>query len=122
MVFFLCKQKTAYEMRISDWSSDVCSSDLALGMNGPAASIARSVVMVTILVALQIGYSAIVLRQLKRLDGLVPYLVADNWATFFITLGSTALALTKSDERRVGKGWFLTVESSWCADPLKTTI
>src|SRR3546814_9206004 len=26
--FFLLKQKTAYEMRISDWSSDVCSSDL----------------------------------------------------------------------------------------------
>src|SRR3546814_1785985 len=26
--FFLVKQKTAYEMRISDWSSDVCSSDL----------------------------------------------------------------------------------------------
>src|SRR3546814_494630 len=27
-VFFFCKHKTAYEMRISDWSSDVCSSDL----------------------------------------------------------------------------------------------
>src|SRR3546814_2560154 len=27
-VFFFVKQKTAYEMRISDWSSDVCSSDL----------------------------------------------------------------------------------------------
>src|SRR3546814_3923043 len=27
--FFFCKQKTAYEMRISDWSSDVCSSGLA---------------------------------------------------------------------------------------------
>src|SRR3546814_5866176 len=27
-VFFFIKQKTAYEMRISDWSSDVCSSDL----------------------------------------------------------------------------------------------
>src|SRR3546814_6957726 len=26
--FFVFKQKTAYEMRISDWSSDVCSSDL----------------------------------------------------------------------------------------------
>src|SRR3546814_7236723 len=26
--FFLFKQKTAYEMRMSDWSSDVCSSDL----------------------------------------------------------------------------------------------
>src|SRR3546814_7691902 len=27
-MFFFFKQKTAYEMRISDWSSDVCSSDL----------------------------------------------------------------------------------------------
>src|SRR3546814_2800508 len=31
-VFFFLKQKTAYELRISDWSSDVCSSDLLLGM------------------------------------------------------------------------------------------
>src|SRR3546814_10069986 len=30
-VFFFFKQKTAYEMRISDWSSDVCSSDLGVG-------------------------------------------------------------------------------------------
>src|SRR3546814_7552097 len=29
--FFFFKQKTAYEMRISDWSSDVCSSDLRFG-------------------------------------------------------------------------------------------
>src|SRR3546814_6896621 len=29
-LFFFFKQKTAYEMRISDWSSDVCSSDLVL--------------------------------------------------------------------------------------------
>src|SRR3546814_4203042 len=28
-LFFFFKQKTAYEVRISDWSSDVCSSDLA---------------------------------------------------------------------------------------------
>src|SRR3546814_17632524 len=34
-VFFFFKQKTAYEMRISDWSSDVCSSDLIVG--NPAA-------------------------------------------------------------------------------------
>src|SRR3546814_10070193 len=44
-VFFFFKHKTAYEMRISDWSSDVCSSDLvkrsrvggrgdSLGLNG----------------------------------------------------------------------------------------
>src|SRR3546814_2536723 len=31
-VFFFFKQKTAYEMRISDWSSDVCSSDLSLSV------------------------------------------------------------------------------------------
>src|SRR3546814_1146347 len=30
MFFFFFKQKTAYEMRISDWSSDVCSSDLSI--------------------------------------------------------------------------------------------
>src|SRR3546814_5679820 len=30
LLFFFFKQKTAYEMRISDWSSDVCSSDLLL--------------------------------------------------------------------------------------------
>src|SRR3546814_2973623 len=29
-LFFFFKQKTAYEMRISDWSSDVCSSDLGI--------------------------------------------------------------------------------------------
>src|SRR3546814_5715362 len=32
-VFFFFKQKTAYEMRISDWSSDVCSSDLSSPRN-----------------------------------------------------------------------------------------
>src|SRR3546814_7173014 len=31
VIFFFFKQKTAYEMRISDWSSDVCSSDLLVG-------------------------------------------------------------------------------------------
>src|SRR3546814_6179833 len=30
-LFFFFKQKTAYELRISDWSSDVCSSDLGVG-------------------------------------------------------------------------------------------
>src|SRR3546814_10036467 len=37
--FFFFKQKTAYEMRISDWSSDVCSSDLA----APAAAQVRTI-------------------------------------------------------------------------------
>src|SRR3546814_3432275 len=37
VLFFFFKQKTAYEMRISDWSSDVCSSDLALPQLGVQA-------------------------------------------------------------------------------------
>src|SRR3546814_2267134 len=37
LCFFFFKQKTAYEMRISDWSSDVCSSDLAV-FNGDSVA------------------------------------------------------------------------------------
>src|SRR3546814_6211783 len=45
LIFFF-KQKTAYEMRISDWSSDVCSSDLleVEGITDPAAVFAPFVV------------------------------------------------------------------------------
>src|SRR3546814_1361089 len=43
---FLFKQKTAYEMRISDWSSDVCSSDLAI--RGAAARRLRPILMTSI--------------------------------------------------------------------------
>src|SRR3546814_16281007 len=38
VVFFFFKQKTAYEVRISDWSSDVCSSDLGPGAGLPQAA------------------------------------------------------------------------------------
>ena len=62
-----------------------------------SGGIARSILMVGILFVLQVAFSAIVLRQLKRMDGLVPYLVADNWATFFLTLISGALAAAGID-------------------------
>src|SRR3546814_18000734 len=39
--FFFFKQKTAYEMRISDWSSDVCSSDLSDGQSDSAGERCR---------------------------------------------------------------------------------
>src|SRR3546814_4082541 len=45
ILFFFFKQKTAYEMRISDWSSDVCSSDLPgakCSLGGPAPPAAPS--------------------------------------------------------------------------------
>src|SRR3546814_2919832 len=39
--FFFFKQKTAYEMRISDWSSDVCSSDLVLTANSCSSGVTK---------------------------------------------------------------------------------
>jgi hypothetical protein len=64
-----------------------------LGMDGAEGSVLRSVLTIVLLLAAQIGASALVLRQLNRLDGLVPYLVADNWATFVITLVTLILPL-----------------------------
>jgi hypothetical protein len=63
---------------------------IMLGSEGE--SITRGVFTVALLFALQVGFSVIVLRQVNRMDGLVPYLVADNWATFFLTLVSAAIA------------------------------
>src|SRR3546814_8008751 len=58
-VFFL-KQKTAYEMRISDWSSDVCSSDL------PAASSRSTVTVHRASALLQSAVSTRVLQRMCR--------------------------------------------------------
>ncbi|MDB5561964.1 MAG: hypothetical protein JWN11_1382 [Hyphomicrobiales bacterium] len=52
----------------------------------------KALLVAALLFALQIGFSALALRQIKRLDGLVPYLVADNWSSFFISIGSSLLA------------------------------
>src|SRR3546814_4591412 len=41
-VFFFFKHKTAYDMRISDWSSDVCSSDLLLSSAFATISLTRA--------------------------------------------------------------------------------
>lgn len=65
---------------------------MVLGIEIQPGGISRGILMVLILFVLQLGFAAIVLRQLKRMDGLLPYLVADNWATFFVTLVAIALA------------------------------
>src|SRR3546814_4388156 len=95
-VFFFFKQKTAYEMRISDWSSDVCSSDLwpagprAGGRHADGGDADR-----------RIGASdeRIRRRTPRRLlpDGRVPGL----------------LGLDRSEERRVGKECVSTCRSRW---------
>src|SRR3546814_1334257 len=95
--FFFFKQKTAYEMRISDWSSDVCSSDLC-------------------------GYSFVVLGSAGRGESLLA-MDQDNAIVFaqgaaggkedewFARLG-TCVA-DRSEERRVGKECVSTCRSRW---------
>src|SRR3546814_9996641 len=57
MYFFFFKQKTAYEMRISDWSSDVCSSDLRTPSGTRIMSL--SVALFNALSGLQVNQTAL---------------------------------------------------------------
>src|SRR3546814_1034727 len=63
MVFFF-KQKTAYEMRISDWSSDVCSSDL------PPSEL-REIIGSAVRQALQIEHDGRIVEKIGCLGNLV---------------------------------------------------
>src|SRR3546814_5625481 len=90
LLFF--KQKTAYEMRISDWSSDVCSSDLDAAIKASETEIARS-------------------RVTAPIDGEILKLNvrAGEFAAVGITpeplllLGRLVPLHLRSEERRVGK-------------------
>src|SRR3546814_4072845 len=96
--FFFFKQKTAYEMRMSDWSSDVCSSDLVdAGQHGGVDDLQRFLAVVHLV--------ELVLDQLEEL-------VADRAALF---LGG--LAHGRSEERRVGKECVSTCRSRWSPYP-----
>src|SRR3546814_6459381 len=91
-LFFFFKQKTAYEMRISDWSSDVCSSDL--GSATPAA--AQGTVVA--------GYSSGELTAYRYENGRVVWQDA---------LARTSISTSRSEERRVGKECVSTCRSRW---------
>src|SRR3546814_9653979 len=96
-VFFF-KQKTAYEMRISDWSSDVCSSDLRrsplLHDRRSAEPRARRAV------AQEHGVGA------RRSVSTVGFLGLGS-------MGRGMAARLRSEERRVGKECVSTVRSRW---------
>src|SRR3546814_8729818 len=80
MLFFFFKQKTAYEMRISDWSSDVCSSDLLLRVEGLHTYYGRAHILADL--ALEAGRGEVVVllgrngagksTTMKSVIGLVP--------------------------------------------------
>src|SRR3546814_4409739 len=58
ILFFFFKQKTAYEMRISDWSSDVCSSDLFAAVAATSPTAAPSLLSSPPFLSLRISASA----------------------------------------------------------------
>src|SRR3546814_6068369 len=68
---FLFKQKTAYEMRMSDWSSDVCSSDLVPRLQG-----ARGCHRCTLL--FRLPASAVGTRQQRKLQRVAPTVLSQT--------------------------------------------
>src|SRR3546814_1241240 len=91
--FFFFKQKTAYEMRISDWSSDVCSSDLRYELHHGVAITDPAIV------------AAAELSNRYITDRFLPDKAID--------LIDEAGARIRSEERRVGKECVSTCRSRW---------
>src|SRR3546814_2416822 len=109
-MFFFFKQKTAYEMRISDWSSDVCSSDLNKRINRIAIiqehrmiikALERGVSEERLAKALNVNVSHIK-RKRRLLEGICPE-VAELLKDKYV----------RSEERRVGKECVGTCRSRW---------
>src|SRR3546814_7314400 len=94
--FFFFKQKTAYEMRISDWSSDVCSSDLK-----------TSAMAVPSAIPIQNWYR--IIRLPRRED------CAQRGALFItnVFIVFSVYRVSRSEERRVGKECVSTCRSRW---------
>src|SRR3546814_2621146 len=101
-LFLFFKQKTAYEMRISDWSSDVCSSDLRISRaNENGRDLAAAPVLTS---ARRAG--------LFFLELLVAGAAGGTERTEGCLYG-THVARLRSEERRVGKECVSTCRSRW---------
>src|SRR3546814_9675697 len=102
--FFFFKQKTAYEMRISDWSSDVCSSDLYDALRTDADSD-----------PLDVASAAQHLNWLKE-TVLPKHTPAERWYPALqeaTERREAAAGGARSEERRVGKECVSTCRSRW---------
>src|SRR3546814_4274241 len=99
---FFIKQKTAYEMRISDWSSDVCSSDLMTLMTFVPTVVEFALVLGVLMFEFDWRYAAIVAGMIAL------YL----WYTVRATDWRIKIR-RRSEERRVGKECVSTCRSRW---------
>src|SRR3546814_1698225 len=88
-VFFF-KQKTAYEMRISDWSSDVCSSDLPGGPEVGAAILAHPLIRCVAFTG-STATAKRINRQLAGGDGPIIPLIAETGGQNAMIVDSSAL-------------------------------
>src|SRR3546814_16177351 len=103
LIFFFFKKKTAYEMRISDWSSDVCSSDL-----GDHGLVARSDDALRRARTQQPG--CLCARELHAYRRAVERSGPQIFRPRRARVGPAAL---RSEERRVGKECVSTCKSRW---------
>lgn len=62
---------------------------MLFGIAAPPGSASGTAILAVALFAVQIAAAWLVLRQMGRLDGFVPYLVADNWVNLFVSLFGT---------------------------------
>src|SRR3546814_6221573 len=99
-MFFFCKQKTAYEMRISDWSSDVCSSDLKITTGQIYWGAVPFVFIQILMVALVLIFPGMVTHFLDRGPKLDPAAVMQQLELPTPDYGGDD---SRSEERRVGK-------------------
>src|SRR3546814_7466088 len=97
---FFFKQKTAYDMRISDWSSDVCSSDLT---NGCATGFSHGDVINDFLYEMYNSLYQHFLQQDDRWMGNRDTHTAPGFTAW----------IYRSEERRVGKECVSTCRSRW---------
>src|SRR3546814_9307912 len=102
VLFFFFKQKTAYEMRISDWSSDVCSSDLGIDVRLGGCHGGK---LVTIVETCDYGRNHPGESQMFRKD------VGDERS--YKRHDCLGGAVFRSEERRVGKECVSTCRSRW---------
>src|SRR3546814_10342792 len=109
-VFFFLKQKTAYEMRISDWSSDVCSSDLGLRRQR------RNLAAREFLHGLTQLVDVFAKREVET-DAVHICTRSDAAGNIAATGMREPTGPRRSEERRVGKECGSTVRSRWAQYP-----
>src|SRR3546814_5177926 len=107
LFFVFFKQKTAYEMRISDWSSDVCSSDLVLHIAAPRPAPPGGIATHRIVRTVE------PLAHQQIMDARKAQFLAPRPRLVLLQQRVELTLKRRSEERRVGKECVSTCRSRW---------